>query len=457
MSYEIVKETFDDSKSIDVDSEEFSVRCKRILSVIFDGDQRNNVAILGSAGVGKSHTTMELATALTKRNLVVYVTATTGVAALNNGENCTTLHRWAGLGLAEGTAQQLAKVIQHDANKLIKWQGTDVLFIDEVSMLSYDLFEKFEAIARIVRKNDLPFGGILVIPVGDFLQLPPVVGKFCFLSDAWQRCDFNKIELKKAYRFNDEKYHQLIQRARFGVLTEEDHALLITRVEAFINMADKFEEQKKAMHNSGDEMFVLPTVLYSTRKAVELENLLELESLPTEQKIYEATDYAITSLGTRVDGHDAVTHFKKALEDASPEKLALKVGAQVMLTVNQPDGMLVNGSRGVVIALKKTYVKVKFAPDILKNVHTHKWVMKKDKIRVVREQLPLVLAWSLTTHKSQSSTLTSVIADLGESIFLAGQGYTVLSRVRNLESLYLIKYSEKSIRANKDAVKYHLG
>lgn len=469
--YDIVAESFDDEKVIDVDNEKvkedvkISKRTSRILKMmgIEPKGKMNNIAILGAGGVGKSYTVNELHSALTEKyGMVSYLTATTGVAALSLG-GCT-LHRWAGCGLAQGTAQQLAKEIQFDANKLAKWIQSSVLIIDEVSMLSDELFTKFEEVARIVRRNDMPFGGIRVIPVGDFLQLPPVKGKFAFQCDAWDRCNFTKLELTTPYRFTDTSYHELLHRARFGRLTEADHNLIASRVEAFITSASKFEKKKIEMRTMASKLdeeelakmvYILPTMLYSTRKAVHLENDYELDQLQTKAVIYEAKDYALTSLNTRVEGHNAVEAFKLALEDVSPENLVLKVGAQVMHTINRPDGVLVNGSRGVIVALKKSHVMIKFDHGV-EEVRSHKWTLKKDKITVVREQLPLILAWSTTIHKSQSATLSAAIADMS-ALFLPGMGYVILSRVRNLESLFLTKYDRRGVRAHPDAVRFHEG
>jgi ATP-dependent DNA helicase PIF1 len=132
------------------------------------------------------------------------VTASTGVAALHIGGQ--TIHSWAGIGLGDKSVKDLIDNIKSNSFALKRWQNTRCLVIDEISMIDADLWDKLEEIARVIRRNNQPFGGIQLIVSGDFLQLPPVnryAIRFCFASKSWQSCLPIKVELTKVYRQTD--------------------------------------------------------------------------------------------------------------------------------------------------------------------------------------------------------------------------------------------------------------
>lgn len=163
-----------------------------------------------------------------------------------------------------------------------------------------------------------------------------------------------------------------------------------------------------------------------------------------------ATDRLFTTSGKI----NPESKYQSVLDQNIPSKISLKVGAQVMLKFNlDVIRGFVNGSRGVVTGFEGTDgAYVKFLNGVTLLIRRHLWDIKiNQKTKAHRTQIPLILAWALTIHKSQGSTLDSVICDLGSSIFAEGQSYVALSRVRGLKGLYLRDFDPTLIRKNKTA------
>lgn len=375
-------------------------------------DLSRNYLFHGPGGCGK---TMALRTMYIPRNICY--TAATGIAAINLPDG-STLHRWAGIGLAREPADVLVGKVKRDA--MFRWKLTDVLVIDEISMIGAELFDKLDYIGRKVRGIDMPFGGIRLILSGDFLQLSPINDEWVFKSRVWPQLNLQVVHFTTMIRFNDRPYFELLLRARKGEITDDD-------VELLRGCTRKLE---------GD---ILPTVLYARKVNVNELNHTELAKLPGEESVYE-------SVCTGIKAEDAEIMFD------IPRLLRLKIGAQVMLRVNY-DTELVNGSRGVVLSMTASHIEVRFMSGIHK-ISRHNWEHEEGRKRMCISQFPLILAWAITIHKSQGSTLDRVRCDLGNTIFAAGQAYIALSRVRGLSSLELEHLSRKKIFADKVALKF---
>ena len=431
----------------------YDQKVERLIESLGDGQ---NTFLSGSGGVGKTHAIRIIAKTLIQKGLVVACCATTGIAAIAlsnptaNIAGCT-LHSWAGIGLGDMPAEKLVAKINGDARAKKRWLSTHILIIDEVSMLGATLIDKIDYIGRSIRRRrDTPFGGITVLFSGDFLQLPPVNDKWVFKSAAWKDAKFECVILDEPKRYPDVEWFNLLMRLRKGVVTPADTKFLKGRVIAYEKMLGAKPKIKKGENEEADDKttVVKPTVLHSRRVDVEAENNRELRLLPGELKTYIAVDTF-----EAFNSHARKDHYTKPLEDTIPTAISLKIGTQVMLKANlDVDNGLANGSRGVVIEMFDEGVKVKWVNGEKTLVPLYVWVQQDRDGIATRSQIPLILAWSLTIHKCQGSSLDYAICDIGASIFVEGQAYVALSRVRTSSGLFLVQFDPKAIRVDADAL-----
>jgi hypothetical protein len=362
----------------------------------------------------------EICQELDRRSISYAVTASTGAAAvLING---TTVHRWSGCGVFGMSADLLAKQILQDSKKKAAkqhWLDTKVLIIDEISMIDASVFDKLEAVARLVRKCPLPFGGMQVVICGDFAQLPPVKaeGGYAFQARTWAAVvsSKNQIELTEVIRQSEVSFRRALCEIRMGKVSPDTLELLRSRVGAEV----------------GTEL-IKPTIFLPRREEVLRKNTEELDRINSVAISYNAYDnfYPYTP-----SADDKLKYVEEANKNLQPvPKLTLKVGAQVMLIYNHSD-TLVNGSRGVVTAFRGDLPIVQFLSGEMLLVEKHKWKVKlTDTLFMERLQVPLILAWACTIHKCQGATVDCAEVDIAGS-FDHGQAYVALSRVRTLEGL----------------------
>lgn len=387
--------------------------------------QGKNVFITGQGGVGKSELIKHIRILYENRGVVIHVTALTGIAALNI--KGSTLHRWAGIGLGDLKPDDLLRKVRRHPKGKANWLNTSVLVIDEVSMLSPELFVKLDFIGKALRRSSDPFGGIQLIFCGDFCQLPPVkIDAYCFESPLWVLCNFQVCYLTENMRQSDEVFQKMLSEIRIGYASKETREILRSRIGVKVGT---------------DE--IQPTKLFSNRDSVDQINIKALKELSKEDnptQLFAAFD-DVTE-GNYTD--DQKQYYLGSLEKCCQARkdLYLKVGAQVMLIFNlDPDAGLVNGSRGVVIEFEfiseeERRPVVKFLNGLSRVITHHVWEFEiSDDVIVSRSQIPLILAWGSTCHKAQGLTLDCVEVDLGDTIFAPGQFYTALSRVRSLEGL----------------------
>lgn len=356
-----------------------------------------NIFITGGAGVGKSYLVNKIVDASPKN---IGVCAMTGCAALLI--NGATLHSYLAIGLAVDTPKTLANKIKKFVTVIQRIQELDILLIDEVSMLSDELFEKVYEFLQIVRKNNKPFGGVQMIFVGDPFQLAPVNGNYCFLSKLWENIKVHtlKTNMRQA---GDQPFKDLLDRVRFGGCSKEDLEVL--------------KQLKKTTFPEG----IIPTKLYSKNINVDIINIRELDKIQEE-----GMEYVTTYMSE---------HSKKwATSNKIPEKSTFKVGAQVMCTRNIPLLGLVNGSRGVVTCLHKNGVTIKLLSGEIVKLDIIS-VSPFDNPYIGVNYLPLKLAWAVTIHSSQGMTIDALEVDLGKDIFAPGQAYTGLSRAKSLSTV----------------------
>lgn len=385
-----------------------------ILEMVESGQ---NIFLTGPGGCGKSWTINKLKDVLSKR-MNISITSTTGVSSyLIKGQ---TIHSFSGIGVFNPKQDLLKKIKKNRATKRIV--ECDLLVIDEISMLGSIYLSALSKGFKLVRKNEKPFGGIQVIFTGDFYQLPPIQDDYAFESDIWKELNLKTILLEKVYRFTDELYSNILARIRKGQHTPEDNVELFKRVKAFqeLNM-DDFEIQ--------------PTFISCKRIDVYEKNKEELDKNPNELVMYLSRD-------------DGDITF---LDIVAPKKLELKIGSQVMLTVNKNvEEGLVNGSRGVIIKLDSDMIAVKLMKGNIEIFERHEFIYEEDgKVIGKRLQFPFILSYCLTIHKIQGSTIDCAIMDIGNSIFENSMSYVALSRVKSLSGLYLKAYSPYKIQVNK--------
>lgn len=419
------------------------------LKKVLDGE---NVLFHGPGGVGKSYALRILKQKLEELGKTVFITATTGKAAygLSDPERkifATTLHSFAGIYKGEGHPSLLVRKIRTSRKCMTRWKSCDVLIIDEVSMLGANLFEKINEVAKDIRENEEPMGGIRVIFSGDFLQLPPVKDDWIFNSDVWELMEPKIFIMETPYRYKDESFFQLLLRVRRGEMTEDDYKLLKKRVKSHKKFIELLEE-----HNGKDPNEIIrPTMVFSRRMDVDSFNMRELAKLKSTEKAFYAEDDQLI-----YRGNPKVEDYLKILDTDISREIVLKEGAQVMLKANLDvkEG-LVNGTRGVVNQIiDNEAVIVKFLNGKKIRVDRVNFTMEDKYCKVFRCQIPLVLAYAITIHKSQSSTLDYIVVDLGPSVFSDGAAYTALSRCREMKGLFISELHRGSILTNTEALDY---
>lgn len=383
--------------------------------------------ITGAAGTGKSFLIMALVQKLREQGKIVAVTSTTGVSALLVGGR--TLHGWGGLGKGEGDAHSLLKKVRKRSKAVRNWRDTSVLIIDEISMLSPDLFTKIEFIARAIRNSIMPFGTIQIILCGDFCQLPPVATDvYCFKSPAWESCVTYVAHLTQNMRQDNAVFQQILNDLRLGKVTQLAEELIEKRVGAEIGYIDEKTGAR-----------IIPTKLFSTRKEVDELNKREVNKLVRSgQKMsrYRSKDVVeCPEIISQKERDEYIAMVNKNCQ--AREVLDVCIGAQVMLIYNMDiDAGLVNGSRGVIVRYEELRPVVMFMNGLEVICKANTWEMDLgDGIKVLRTQVPLILAYGLTIHKSQGASLDCAEMDLGDSLFAPGQFYTAISRIRSLEGL----------------------
>lgn len=411
---------------------DFSVSQQKAFDKYLKGE---NVFITGAGGTGKSYFIKKVYENAKSRGLNVSVTAMTGCAALLLDCNAKTIHSWGSIGLGTDPIEVIIKrIVKY--RKRDTWLNTDLLIVDEVSMLSCELFELLYRIAQDFRRNKKPFGNMQIIFSGDFHQLPPVSkdSKFCFESPFWNDCFKNQIILMENFRQKgDHTYQKVLNELREGNLTPESKDIL-----------------RGCLNKKPDEL-ISPTLLYPVKRLSEQVNLFENMSLEGEEKVYKMK--YIETPNKKVED-ELIKQKKNLIVD---EEIRLKIGSQVMCTINldQEQG-IINGSQGKVIGFNgfnDPVVKF-FYKDTIRTIGNHKWMNDTYETNGIL-QIPLILSWAITIHKSQGITLEYANINIGSNIFECGQSYVALSRVKSLEGLFIQALDFSKIKSNPKVIKFY--
>lgn len=367
----------------------------------------------------------------------IAVTSTTGTSALLL--NGTTIHSYLGIGYGNGSVEAIV-------NKIIDWQWLrnrwlrlECLIIDEISMLSPNLFDKLEEIARIVRDDTRPFGGIQLVLSGDFLQLPCVgIDKFCFDANTWNKCINHTVYLNEIIRQGDIIFQEVLNKIRIGNIDEQVRYILDTRIGV------------KLSNNYG----IKPTKLYSTNHSVNQVNDDELDKLAEDDREfyeYEMDIMVYSNVSNKISAKEKFMKYCTA-----PKILQLCVGAQVMLLKNLDlQNGLANGSRGVVSEFIKDMPVVTFLNGETRIIDYNIWEVEENDKNILRaKQIPLKVAYAITIHKCQGCSLDYAEIDLSD-VFEYGQAYVALSRVKSLQGLSIINIDYDCLQAHPQAVEYY--
>lgn len=422
--------------------------------------EEKNIFITGPGGTGKSFLIKEMVKEACVMGKRIHVCALTGCAAVLLQCNAKTIHSWSGIGLGNAPFDKILYKIRIGKKKK-NWKCVDILVIDEVSMMSKKIFDLLDMLGRKLRNQpDKPFGGIQLVFSGDFFQLPPVGKKededscrFCFESENWKSTFDYEIELKTIFRQSDALYAKILNQIRVGRITKKSFA----------------ELQKYINRTQPKEQIVRPTLLYPTKKFVEKLNKTSLEGLKTQEKNYDLRVVSPVLMELTSEQKQIASNFTEQEREKETtmlinsfngeQNLILKEGAQVMCVVNlDMEGpiSICNGSQGIIKEFDKVdgYPIVLFNNGIERKITTHIW--KSETIPdVAIEQVPLILAWALTIHKSQGTTLDLAEIDVGNRVFECGQTYVALSRVKSLEGLYLKSFDPFKIKINSKVKEYY--
>jgi ATP-dependent DNA helicase PIF1 len=388
-----------------------------------------SVFLTGSPGSGKTHTINTYVQYLRSHGIEPAITASTGIAATHI--HGMTIHSWSGIGINQSlTAEQYEKMTH---NKFLsrRLHKASILIIDEISMLSARTLDLVDGVCRKVRNIQRPFGGLQVVLVGDFFQLPPVSrageerAQFAFESEAWAELDPAVCYLTEQHRQDDMELLDMLSAVRTGEYNEEHRKQLQARVGRHEKMV-------------GD----LPR-LFSHNADVDTLNTRELRKLSGGEK-----EFLMTTHG----GEKFVDTLKRGC--LSPERLVLKIGASVMCTKNNSELGFINGTLGSVsgFAEEGGHPIVTLLDGSTVTVGPMEWAIEEDgKVRASISQVPLRLAWAMTIHKSQGMSMDAAVIDLG-SAFEFGQGYVALSRLRRFSGLYLLGFNERALQVHPEVL-----
>jgi len=390
-----------------------------VLNILKTG---NNVFITGSAGTGKTYLLNKFTFYLKSRKIMPTIVAPTGIAASHlRGQ---TIHSYFSLGIRSVIDDDYINSLLEKKHLQTRFSQLKILIIDEISMVSPEIFTSIDKILQAFKSNTLPFGGVQTILSGDFFQLPPISRvpsdkHFAWQSPSWKALNLKTCYLEEKFRQDDNVLINILDEIRSGSVSNNSYNILNTR-----------------FHKDLDIDFT-PTKLYTHNIDVDRINIQELNKINNPSFTFK-----YKSEGT---AKNIEKIFKSSLV---LEKINLKKDAVVMFIKNNHDLGYVNGTTGTIVDFdKETKLPiVKTSDGSLIKISLEEWTMENESANVVAKvlQVPLKLAWAITIHKSQGMTLDSAEIDLSKT-FEVGQGYVALSRIKNINGLRLMGLNDKAL------------
>jgi ATP-dependent DNA helicase PIF1 len=385
-----------------------------------------NVFLTGSAGTGKTYIINKYVQYLKERDVRPAIVAPTGIAASHI--NGVTIHSFFGIGIRENVDDYFLDNLLQKEYLYKRLNKIKVLIIDEISMVSPELFSSIDKILRAFLASDKPFGGVQIILSGDFFQLPPISRgvrekKFAWQSKSWEDVDLRFCYLEEKFRQSDNSLIDILEEIRSGAVSKKSIEILNSCYKK--ELLKKFKASKLYTHNID----------------VDRLNYEELSLLPGGVKIFQSIKKGSKKNIERIFNSSLVV-----------EELKIKKGAVVIFIKNNYEAGYINGTLGRVINFNKitgspiveifSGRKITAEPD--------EWGIENDRgeVKAVVKQIPLKLAWALTVHKSQGMTLDAAEIDLSKT-FEAGQGYVALSRIKSLEGLRLMGLNDMALKVDE--------
>jgi len=390
-----------------------------------------NVFLTGEPGAGKTHSINTFVEYLRQHGIEPAITASTGIAATHiHGQ---TIHSWSGIGIRKFLSPYDLDKLASTEYLVRRIQKTKVLIIDEISMIDGFTLDSVDAVCRTIKQKEEPFGGMQVVLVGDFFQLPPIARNgetvpFAFESQVWKKMKPLVCYLTEQHRQSDQNFLTLLSAIRRNE-NMEDHMIHLQR--RMVGEDQGFQLTYEETENM--------TKLFAHNADVDSINTAALHNIDGMMNTYTMYSKGSESM---------VASLKKGC--LSPERLDLKVGAVVMCTKNNIQKGFVNGTTGTVIRFepgtKYPIIHTKDGEEI--TIEPMDWSIEEDgKVKASISQIPLRLAWAITIHKSQGLSLDTALMDLRQ-VFEYGQGYVALSRVRTLDGLYLAGWNEQTFQVH---------
>lgn len=444
-----------------------------IYNAVFN--KKRNILIHSMAGTGKSQSILCIKRDADKKRIKCDITSTTGISAINiKGQ---TIHRFSGIKTGERPLDQILKNIAYTNKDCIKRiKECELLVLDEVGMLGKRTFELVDKVFKHFRKNKLPFGGIQVILTGDFLQLPPINDDFCFESEIWDQLNLQLIRMDTPYRYKSLEHYEMLKRIRLGKPTKNDIKILQSRVNVYkiyekiieypIESISEFtklnKDLSKIIYKYTDfSNNIKPTRLFATKVNVNDYNMKELNELSTKEYTFTCKD-DIEQKNESFDYYNdkIFKHYQEYMDTVVPNKIILKEKAQVILTKNlDVESGLSNGSRGIIVKIDCSLsndptIKVLFLNGQTVDIKYEDFIQEDKNYIFTRKQIPLILGFAITIHKSQGMSIDRVIMDLGPSLFQEALAYVSLSRVKTLDGILITRLFPSKIKANTRALEF---